>query len=628
MTDQRDGFLGAVGRFFFSPTDPTVLGFMRIMAGLLLLYTHAVYSLDLKELLGPNAWWDQQQGNYQRRTAPYVPTPMGWELQQPTLRVDDVQHRREAEIEFMRSLPYDPAARRPKLRYLQTLIARTNRNDQANYQDYVSGIVLVNSASRVLTDEQTANVRKALEAEKLDDTASPIHFPQFVYAMKPRERLDLWDDVQTFKDSLPSDPLKQEYVLAWLETYSFHRRMDLYDFLVGDKRENGRDMSLPSDPRERAEFLEFLETWGGDTRQCRDKGTYTFSFWYHITDGRTMWAVHIVCLVIFALFTIGLYTRVTSVLAWAASLCYIHRGQLYLFGQDTMQTILITYLMIGPSGATLSIDALRKRYRAALALMGSGNRSAPWATAALAGPQPSWLANFAIRMFQINFCFIYLSSGFSKLKGSTWWQHEAAWLILANPEFGLIRYQAYDWFLRVLAESRFLTALYAAFVTLFTLATEIGLPFLIWTRLRPVMVTMSALLHFGIALMMGLTVFSLYMYALLLCYLPAKLIRDRVAWAPGSGRKMTVHYDNRDRAAVRKAALIRALDVAGQVTFVPATSAAEADHTVRLTDSDGRQVTGEDLYRTGLRELVLLRPVRFLGYIPGVWAAISAWFGR
>ena len=39
MTDHRNGSLGAVGRFFFSPTDPSTLGFMRVMAGLLVLYT-------------------------------------------------------------------------------------------------------------------------------------------------------------------------------------------------------------------------------------------------------------------------------------------------------------------------------------------------------------------------------------------------------------------------------------------------------------------------------------------------------------------------------------------------------------------------------------------------------------
>ena len=67
MTEQRQTILGPVGRFFFSPTDPTVLGFMRIMTGLVLLYTHAAYTPDLQEFMGPDAWWDQQGGNKQRR---------------------------------------------------------------------------------------------------------------------------------------------------------------------------------------------------------------------------------------------------------------------------------------------------------------------------------------------------------------------------------------------------------------------------------------------------------------------------------------------------------------------------------------------------------------------------------
>src|SRR5205823_9098250 len=107
VTDHRTGLLGAVGRFFFLPTDPTALGFMRIVTGLLLLYTHAVYSLSLKEFFGPDAWWDHQAGNRQRREAPYVPTPLGWTEFYPTIRVDDVPHRRTAEIEFLRNLPLD-----------------------------------------------------------------------------------------------------------------------------------------------------------------------------------------------------------------------------------------------------------------------------------------------------------------------------------------------------------------------------------------------------------------------------------------------------------------------------------------------------------------------------------------
>ena len=86
MTDQRQTILGPVGRFFFSPTDPTTLGFMRIMTGLVLLYTHAAYTPDLREFFGPDAWWDHEAGNRQRREQPSMASPLGWRAAEPTLR--------------------------------------------------------------------------------------------------------------------------------------------------------------------------------------------------------------------------------------------------------------------------------------------------------------------------------------------------------------------------------------------------------------------------------------------------------------------------------------------------------------------------------------------------------------
>src|SRR5262249_12088107 len=315
----------------------------------------------------------------------------------------------------------------------------------------------------------------------------------------PQERKAFFHDVEEFTSLLTKDTEKDEYILTWLGSYPAHKRTDLYQFLIGEmKGPDGKFLGLPADAREREAVLEYMEYWNGDPRQVREKGTSVWSMWFHITDGTTMWAVQAVVLCVFLLFTVGLWTRVTSVLAWAATLCYIHRSQVTLFGQDTMQTILVTYLMIGPSGAALSLDALRKRYRAARALMGAGGRHVPWAEAALAGPQSSWLANFAIRLFQINFCFIYASSGVSKLKGTSWWEFSAAWPVMVNPEFGLVRYTAYESFLHFLVEHRILIGVIAAIVTVYTLFTEIGLPFLIWTRLRPLMMSLSAMLHLGI----------------------------------------------------------------------------------------------------------------------------------
>ena len=111
MTNERPNILGPVGRFLFSPTDPTTLGFIRILAGLVILYTHAAYTPDLLEFMGPDSWWDHQAAfNQQQRGRLTFPIPLGWERSiYRTVRVDDIPHRRTAEIEFLRSLPADPS---------------------------------------------------------------------------------------------------------------------------------------------------------------------------------------------------------------------------------------------------------------------------------------------------------------------------------------------------------------------------------------------------------------------------------------------------------------------------------------------------------------------------------------
>ena len=52
-----------------------------------------------------------------------------------------------------------------------------------------------------------------------------------------------------------------------------------------------------------------------------------------------------VILVIMVMFTLGLFTRITSVLTWMAAVSFIHRNPQVLFGQDTMMNILLIYLI-------------------------------------------------------------------------------------------------------------------------------------------------------------------------------------------------------------------------------------------------------------------------------------------
>lgn len=50
------GARGGWNRFWFSAADPAALGLIRILAGLMLLYTHAVWTLGLFDFFGPDAW--------------------------------------------------------------------------------------------------------------------------------------------------------------------------------------------------------------------------------------------------------------------------------------------------------------------------------------------------------------------------------------------------------------------------------------------------------------------------------------------------------------------------------------------------------------------------------------------
>ncbi len=69
----RDGWSAmatAWNRFWFAPTDPTTLCLIRVLAGLMLFYTHAVWTLDLEAFFGEQSWLSREviaqanQGGY------------------------------------------------------------------------------------------------------------------------------------------------------------------------------------------------------------------------------------------------------------------------------------------------------------------------------------------------------------------------------------------------------------------------------------------------------------------------------------------------------------------------------------------------------------------------------------
>jgi hypothetical protein len=262
------------------------------------------------------------------------------------------------------------------------------------------------------------------------------------------------------------------------------------------------------------------------------EGNFYWSVFYHVREARWIYTLHVLFLICMALFTLGLWTRVTAVLAWLGAMQYVQRAYITWFGMDAMMMILLFYMMIGPSGATLSLD----RWLACRRARRAGRPVPP--------VQPLESANFVIHLIQVHFCIIYLAGGTSKLLGTTWWSATSLNLVLLNYSFAPLYFPPYRAAMTFLASHRWMWETFVTGGVIFTLFVELGFPILVWDRRwRWVMVCGSILLHTGIGVFMGLTAFSLFMLVFVSSFVPPDAIRRLLGLAsslvPRIGRPVT-----------------------------------------------------------------------------------------
>ena len=617
--------------FWFSPADPTGLGFMRVVTGLLVVYTHLTYSLDLQAFFGRFGWYGSAYIERERKEYPTLVTSLTeWESPDKppaSPRVPDFPHRRLAVFEFVRRAADDPTDRALVVRFIERMNSR-----QRTLAESTAGFNLLLNLEEEREDRLPERERllvglaegrqfyvefgvrgqKVYLAQPATDRdgkprPSPSLFPQFVLNYEPADREALVSEIRAFLRALPPDRAKTEYVLTHFMEIDSPNRLAFANFLN----------TVPADAAERAALIDYLEYWNVDPRAAHTRGHPTFSVWFHVTDPTQMALVHGVILVIMVLFTVGFCTRVTSVLTWLAAVSYIHRTQQVLFGMDTMMNILLVYLMVGNSGAALSVDRLIARYRAVRASLRRTGTIDDATRAFLASPPPSLSAGLAIRLIQVHFCFIYLAAGLSKLKGNAWWGGGAFWDVMINPEFTLMQYTWYEEFVRAVASSKPVYHTCTALGVWFTWGLEIAFPFLIWTRLRPFMLWLGILLHAGIGILMGLNLFELLMMTMLLAYIPGHVIRDRLRGGLGLA-KLAFAFNSSDDRQARAAAAVAAVDGDGQVAFEPRKGTA-------VVVADGRTVSGAAAVGELFGRLRLLRAVRWMSWVPGVTAVLAGW---
>lgn len=216
------------------------------------------------------------------------------------------------------------------------------------------------------------------------------------------------------------------------------------------------------------------------------RGWFTWSHLWYIDSLPLLWAVHIAALVVFAMFTLGLFTRVTSILSCLLTLAYCHRLHGALFGLDQVNAMLSMYLMLAPCGAVYSLDRWWQKQQA-------GGKLSP--------PQPAVMTNVATRLIQLHMCILYLFGGISKLRGDMWWDGSAVWFAFASLEYqslDMTWMARYPWAIALMAH-----------VTIFW---ETFYCFMVWPKWsRPIVLALAVVVHGGIGLALGMWTFGLAM---------------------------------------------------------------------------------------------------------------------
>ena len=591
--------------FWFQAADPTTLGFIRICTGLLVLYIHLAYSLDLQAFFGEHGWYAKRFIDRERHEIPAYAAPFwgGYEDRPRVAQLSEFPHRRRALMTFLRGLPADKTQRTAAMAYLDRLntfplpdafAAIIYVQRLGTRPEELNNSLTVLTGGELATPEVTARYRGVI--------------PPFFRDMPLEERQKLAGEIRAFWTALSKikwiDPDRdRNYVFNHFAEVAPDSRQTLVNYIE----------TLPEDQTERDKLLDYLEYWNSDPRQAMRLGSGIFSIWFHVTDPTQMALIHAGVLVIIVLFTLGVFTRVTSVLTWLACISYIHRTQQVLFGMDTMMNILLFYLMLGNCGAALSVDRLIARYRAARASLRRFGMIDANTRAFLACPPPSVASGFTQRLIQVHFCFIYAAAGLSKLKGGAWWNGSAFWYVVVNPEFTPLQYHWYESMLRGLASIKPLYYFVTITGVWFTLFVEIGVPFLIWTRLRWLMILLATAMHALIAVLMGLNLFELLMIVMLLAFLPDRVIRDRFRAHPGLPR-LRFTFNPQNAAQGRAAALALALDADNQIALQPDPSAT----TTTLSEADGKPVTGQEGVGVLWKDVRLLGILRFVLWIPGM----------
>jgi hypothetical protein len=195
-----------------------------------------------------------------------------------------------------------------------------------------------------------------------------------------------------------------------------------------------------------------------------------------------------VVLMIAALFLmLGLFTRLSSILVWLGLVSLAHRCPMILNSGDTFLRVCSFWLMFTPAGKLFSLDRMRDPH----ALHKETIKVEAW----------------QLRLLQIQFVIVYLTTFLSKIQGSQWLDGTAVGYVLRLDEFQ-----------RFPLPNFVFSSPMIHFATWSALTIEGALATLIWIpTLRLWVIASAILLHLGIDYSMNIPMFEwIMMWSLVL----------------------------------------------------------------------------------------------------------------
>jgi hypothetical protein len=198
--------------------------------------------------------------------------------------------------------------------------------------------------------------------------------------------------------------------------------------------------------------------------------SYRFTIFEYLSSDTFLWIGNSVFLISLLLAALSIYPRLFSVIAYFFHVSFIHRNIFAVYGADFVATCFLLYLCF---------------------MDGRQNN----------GTLSKWVSSMFYRIAQIHVCIIYFFAGTQKLQGKTWWNGEALWGALANPQ--QVGWD-FSWIVNI--------PLFIVVGTYLSLLWEIYFPVLVWVRpLRYWFLAFGLLLHLFIAIMIQIPFFGALM---------------------------------------------------------------------------------------------------------------------